>query len=334
MNTYRDPLADHPRFKKIRNLNSGTFGFVQMAVELKTGLKVAIKFLPRGPGINECVLKEILNHRLLSKHPLVVEFREVFLTPYHMGICMEYCQGGDLFEYLNRHNRSHTAPGLPEHYVQSLFQQLIVALDFAHELGVANRDIKLENVLLAQRDPHAQVRLCDFGYSSNEFLDPAATGLSGTPDYIAPEVLKCETHDGKKADIWSAGVLLYVLLTGCLPFTHAGDPDSNSERLAIMTPRIVAGECMQPEHLTPMALHLVNRMMTVDPAQRITLAQIKAHPWFQDNLPAQLKEMNFDLLQNLGLNQAQTVKEIEELCNQAKKPDLTHMQESLFPWER
>lgn len=102
-------------------------------------LQVAIKFLPRGPCVNKAVMREVLNHRMLAKHPHVVRFMEVILTPYHLGICMEYCPGGDLFEYLASHQSPLQCVGLPEDVARRFFQQLITAVDFTHELGIANR---------------------------------------------------------------------------------------------------------------------------------------------------------------------------------------------------
>ena len=162
---------------------------------------MAVKFLERGPGVNKAVLREILNHRLCAAHPHIVRFIEVFLTPRHLAIVMEFAPGGDMFEWVLAHRVHGPGPsGLSEGDARHFFQQLVVAVEFAHELGVANRDIKLENTLLDDSRAAAglarlpDVKICDFGYSKNEFVDSRPKSVSGTPDYIAPEV----RHNAKK----------------------------------------------------------------------------------------------------------------------------------------
>ena len=101
--------------------------------------QVAIKFLERGAGVNKSVLREILNHRLCVVHPNIVQFREIFLTPVHLAIVMEFAAGGDMFEYVIKHKMPQHGQGLVEDSARAFFQQLIIALDFCHELGIANR---------------------------------------------------------------------------------------------------------------------------------------------------------------------------------------------------
>ena len=101
--------------------------------------QVAIKFLERGAGVNKSVLREILNHRLCVVHPNIVQFREIFLTPVHLAIVMEFAAGGDMFEYVIKQKMPQHGQGLVENSARAFFQQLIIALDFCHELGIANR---------------------------------------------------------------------------------------------------------------------------------------------------------------------------------------------------
>lgn len=98
-----------------------------------------MKFLERGAGVNKSVLREILNHRLCVVHPNIVQFREIFLTPVHLAIVMEFAAGGDMFEYVIKHKMPQHGQGLVENSARAFFQQLIIALDFCHELGIANR---------------------------------------------------------------------------------------------------------------------------------------------------------------------------------------------------
>ena len=114
------------------------FSYLCPAHKPKT-LQVAIKFLERGSGVNKSVLREILNHRLCVVHPNIVQFKEVFLTPNHLAIVMEFAAGGDMFEYVIRNKAQVHGQGLKEGDARGFFQQLLVALEFCHELGIANR---------------------------------------------------------------------------------------------------------------------------------------------------------------------------------------------------
>ncbi|KAK9808869.1 hypothetical protein WJX72_005481 [[Myrmecia] bisecta] len=321
-NNLFEPLNNHPRYVKIRDLNEGTFGFVQLARDKQMGQEVAIKFLERGAGISRSVLREILNHRLCVVHPHIVQFKEVFLTAQHLAIVMEFAAGGDMFDYVIKHKaQGVTGVGLPEDTARWFFQQLIVALDFCHELGIANRDIKLENTLLDGSLPRPNVKICDFGYSKNEFVDSRPKTVSGTPDYIAPEVLLHDQYDGKTADIWSCGVMLYVMLTGVLPFAKRGDDRGNNlVRLQQMFPRIVAADFEAPRHVSPECLNLLRGMLTADPAKRITIMQILNHPWFLKDLPEGKHQMNYNMLQGLVPPGLQGVDEIEAIVQQGTQP--------------
>ena len=116
---------------------------------------MAIKFLERGAGVNKSVLREILNHRLCVVHPNIVQFREIFLTPVHLAIVMEFAAGGDMFEYVIKHKMPQHGQGLVEDSARAFFQQLIIALDFCHELGIANRCLSSAFVWQRSRDQAA-----------------------------------------------------------------------------------------------------------------------------------------------------------------------------------
>jgi len=191
-------------------------------------------------------------------------------------------------------------------------------LEFCHELGIANRDIKLENLLLDDALPLPHVKICDFGYSKNEYVDSRPKTVSGTPDYIAPEVLLHDQYDGKKADVWSCGVMLYVMLTGVLPFAKRGDERGNNlVRLQQMFPRIVAADFNQPQHVSTECQHLISRLLTADPEMRITTADVLRHPWFLHNLPAGMDLLNYNLLQSLVPPGLQRVDELERIVQEA-----------------
>jgi serine/threonine-protein kinase SRK2 len=297
----------------VRKLNSGTFGFVKLVVDLDTGKQCAVKFLDRGEKVSKYVEREILNHRRLV-HPHIVRFKEVLLTDVHICIVMEYASGGDMFDYVLKRG------GLCEDEARWFFQQLIVATDFVHRTGLANRDIKLENTLL-DSSPKPLIKLCDFGYSKHEKLQSAPGSRVGTPAYLAPEVIRTSkggTYDGKVADIWSCGVMLYVMLTGSYPFERAGDKTS-PQRLQLMISRILKVEYRFPNNVNPSPelQDLLNRILRSDPAERITIEGIFNHPWFCVNLPPGVQEMNKTM--KIPTSGYQSEEEILSLLREAER---------------
>jgi serine/threonine-protein kinase SRK2 len=283
-----DSVVGESRYVKARSLNSGSFGFVELATDKATGHRVAIKFIPRGDKINKYVLSEILNHSRL-RHPHIVNFREVFLTPKYLAIVMDFVPGGDMFDHVLQRN------GLSEDNARWFFQQLIVGVDYLHKMGVAYRDIKLENTLL-DNSPRPLVKICDFGYSKHAKFQSAAGSRVGTPAYLAPEIIlntNGSTYDGRIADIWSCGVMLYVMMCGGYPFERPGD-STEPNRLTRMMQRILKVDYEFPEHVrpSPECEDLLSKILVLEPTKRATLKGIQEHPWYQKNLPQGVLNMN------------------------------------------
>lgn len=314
-----EPLEGHPKYQKVKDLNSGTFGFVQLALDKTTGRQVAIKFIERGDKVTKYVEREILNHRQLV-HPHIVQFKDVFLTDRYLGIAMEYAAGGDMFEYVVRKG------GLRESEARWFFQQLIVATDYIHRMGVANRDIKLENTLL-DGSPRPLIKICDFGYSKHEKYQSAPGSRVGTPAYLAPEVImttKGKTYDGKVADIWSCGVMLYVMLVGAYPFERPEDK-ADPQKLQKMIQRILRVEYEFPPGLKLSAelKDIMAKLLIPDPARRITIAGILDHPWFNKDLPPGVKQMNDNM--RMPPAGSQSEQEVRAVVTAAQKnPASTH----------
>lgn len=159
---------------------------------------------------------------------------------------MEYVPDGDMFGYVV------SKRGLPEKEARWFFQQLILGMDYCHRKGVCNRDIKLENTLLViQPDKKPLLKMCDFGYSKHDQLDSIATSRVGTPGYTAPEVITNPTstgYDGKVADVWSAGVMLYTMLYARYPFERPEDKQLKpAERTNKVLHRIIRGDYFFPD---------------------------------------------------------------------------------------
>ncbi|KAK8307723.1 hypothetical protein V6Z11_D02G005300 [Gossypium hirsutum] len=202
------------RYEIGRLLGQGTFAKVHRARNLETGMNVAIKIVDKEKvlkvGMIDQIKREISVMRLV-RHPNVIELYEVMATKTKIYFVMEYAKGGELFNKVVKGK-------LKEDAARKYFQQLISAVDFCHSRGVCHRDLKPENLLL---DENCNLKVTDFGLSAlaeSKQQDGLLHTTCGTPAYVAPEVINRRGYDGCKADIWSCGVILYVLLAGYLPF--------------------------------------------------------------------------------------------------------------------
>jgi len=274
-------LKGEARYELIRELGKGNFGQAMLAKDKLTGEQVAIKFLPRGSQITRHVEREILNHRTLQ-HPNVVSFREVYVTKTDLCIVMEFAEGGELFK------RVRSAKHLSEADARWYFQQIIVGLYHCHKQGVCHRDLKLENILLDAPGDRPHVKIADFGYSKNAVMQSAPNSTVGTPAYIAPEVLLRTEYAGEPADVWSAGVTLYVMLCGRYPFEDPQDPKNFQKTLQ----RIINVQYTIPPSisLSPPCIDLMKKMLVADPEARITVPEIFKHPFYKKDLPQEVAD--------------------------------------------
>ncbi|KAL9238162.1 hypothetical protein vseg_012627 [Gypsophila vaccaria] len=271
-------IHDSDRYELLKDIGSGNFGVARLMRDTLTGDLVAVKYIERGHKIDENVQREITNHRSL-RHPNIVRFKQVILTPTHLAIVMEYASGGELFERICNAGR------FSEDEARFFFQQLISGVSYCHAMQVCHRDLKLENTLL-DGSPAPRLKICDFGYSKSSVLHSQPKSTVGTPAYIAPEVLLKKEYDGKIADVWSCGVTLYVMLVGAYPFEDPEEPKNFRKTIQ----RILNVQYSIPDyvHISPECHHLLSRIFVADPAKRITIPEIKKHEWFLKNLPADL----------------------------------------------
>eukprot|EP01018_Ginkgo_biloba_P005657 Gb_15703 [translate_table: standard] len=266
-------MHGNDRYELVRGIGSGNFG---VARNKQTKEVVALKFIVRGEKIDENVGREIINHRSL-RHPNIVRFKEVILTRTHLAIVTEYAAGGELFERISNAGR------FGEDEARFFFQQLISGVSYCHSMQICHRNLKPENALL-DGSPAPRLKICDFGYSKSSLLHSRPKSTVGTPAYIAPEVLSKKEYDGKIADAWSCGVILYVMLVGAYPFEDPQDP-MNFRRIV---GRILSVQYTIPDnvHISAECRHLLSRIFVADPAKRITIHEIWNHWWFLKNLPA------------------------------------------------
>ncbi|PAN21599.1 hypothetical protein PAHAL_3G479200 [Panicum hallii] len=273
-------MHDGDRYEHVRDIGSGNFGVARLMRCRATGALVAVKYIERGQKIDENVQREIINHRSL-RHPNIIQFKEVILTPTHLAIVMEYASGGELF------TRICNAGRFREDEARFFFQQLISGVSYCHSMQICHRDLKLENTLL-DGSTAPRLKICDFGYSKSSLLHSQPKSTVGTPAYIAPEVLMKNKYNGKISDVWSCGVTLYVMLVGGYPFEDPEDPKNFRKTIQ----KIMGAQYAVPDyvHISPECRDLLSRIFVVEPNLRITIPQIKSHPWFLKNLPIDIMD--------------------------------------------
>ncbi|KAK8513405.1 hypothetical protein V6N13_002149 [Hibiscus sabdariffa] len=253
-----------------RTLGEGTFAKVKFARNSETGEPVAIKILDKEKVLKhkmaEQIKREIATMKLI-KHPNVVRLYEVMGSKTKIFIVLEFVTGGELFDKIVNNGR------MREDEARKYFHQLINAVDYCHSRGVYHRDLKPENLLL---DAYGNLKISDFGLSalSKQVRDDGLLHTTcGTPNYVAPEVLDDGGYDGATADLWSCGVILFVLLAGYLPFD-----DSN---LMNLYKKISAAEFTCPPWLSFSAMKFIARILDPNPMTRITIPEILKDEWFK-----------------------------------------------------
>jgi serine/threonine protein kinase len=261
-------------------LGQGTFAKVYRARNTKTSESVAIKVIDKEKvvkvGLIDQIKREISVMKLV-RHPNIVQLYEVMATKTKIYFVLEHVRGGELFAKVQRGR-------LKEDAARKYFQQLICAVDFCHSRGVYHRDLKPENLLL---DENSNLKVSDFGLSALadcKRQDGMLHTTCGTPAYVAPEVINRKGYDGAKADIWSCGVILFVLLAGYLPF--------HDKNLMEMYKKIGKAEFKCPHWFSTDVKRLLQRILDPNPSTRISMEKIMENPWFRKGLNAKLLRYN------------------------------------------
>ncbi|XP_064943678.1 CBL-interacting protein kinase 24-like isoform X3 [Musa acuminata AAA Group] len=261
------------KYDVVRTIGQGTFAKVKSAVNTETGEIVAMKVLAKNTILEHRMVHQIKREISIMKivrHPNIVRLHEVLASTTKIYIILELITGGELYDKIV-HQRK-----LCENESRCFFQQLIDAVDYCHSKGVYHRDLKPENLLL---DYEGNLKVSDFGLSA---LPQKGVGLlhttCGTPNYVAPEVLNQQGYDGSAADVWSCGVILYVLMAGYLPF--------NETNLQTLYEKINAAEFTCPAWFSSGAKSLIYRILDPNPKTRINIEGIKNDAWFQINYVA------------------------------------------------
>ncbi|XP_026869468.2 serine/threonine-protein kinase SIK2 isoform X1 [Electrophorus electricus] len=291
-----------------RTLGKGNFAVVKLARHRITKTEVAIKIIDKTQldSVNlEKIYREVKIMKLLD-HPHIVKLYQVMETKNMLYLVTEYAKNGELFDYLAKHGR------LSEAEARRRFWQILSAVEYCHQHSVVHRDLKAENLLL---DGHMNIKIADFGFA-NFFQpgEPLATWC-GSPPYAAPEVFEGQQYEGPQLDIWSMGVVLYVLVCGALPF--------DGPSLPVLRQRVLEGRFRIPYFMTEDCEHLIRRMLVLDPSKRLSLPQIKEHKWMVHEVPIQRpplypqaalgehSEQVLRLMHSLGIDQHKTVESLQ-----------------------
>jgi carbon catabolite-derepressing protein kinase len=266
---FNPPGGTVGKYQIIRTLGEGSFGKVKLAYHLTTGQKVALKIINRKTlaksDMQGRIEREISYLRLL-RHPHIIKLYDVIKSKDEIIMVIEFA-GKELFDYIVQKGK------MEEVEARRFFQQIISAVEYCHRHKIVHRDLKPENLLL---DDQLNVKIADFGLSNfmsdGNFLKTSC----GSPNYAAPEVISGKLYAGPEVDVWSCGVILYVMLCGRLPF--------DDEFIPALFKKISNGVYTIPNYLSPGAKNLLTKMLVVNPLNRITIHEIMQDEWFTTDI--------------------------------------------------
>ncbi|KAJ6251475.1 protein kinase [Anaeramoeba flamelloides] len=290
-------------------------GKVRIGKHKLTNRKVVIKILEKkkvkleNGGIER--LQREMKILSLVEHPNIVQLLEILQDQNSWYIITEYLEHGELFDFIIAHQK------LNESTTRRFFSEIISGIEYCHNLGIVHRDLKPENLLL---DQNHRVKIIDFGFSNFSLPNQLLETQCGSPHYIAPEIILGRGYDGVKCDIWACGVILYVLLIGCLPFKN--------ENPKLLMEKILSGEFDVPNFISEEAKDLLSKMLEVNPNERITIEGIQQHPWFlgqennhnydnqriEDLFEHKYQPTNFQVLEDMeevGFDTTQVMKDLK-----------------------
>ena len=257
-----------------RVLGKGSYGTVRLVRDRRDGTPWACKTISKNRLLRRRdvadIRREVELLNLLTPHANIAGVRKVYEDAETVSIVMDYCAGGELFSYIVDRQ------SLSEREAAELAAQMVEVVRHCHSMGVMHRDMKPENFLLTSREPRGALKACDFGLSTYFKPGEVLTDLVGSAYYVAPEVL--QRRYGPECDLWSLGVILYVLLSGLPPFWGQSD----REIFGMILKADLDLETAPWPTVSDEAKRLVRGLLCRDPAQRLTLDQVRGSPWLRD----------------------------------------------------
>lgn len=257
-----------------QELGSGKFGLIKLAINKQTKQKVAIKIMTKktmSPEDLEFVKTEIDVLRVCN-HPNIIKLYDVFENADYYYIVMEYCEGGDFFTYLEKRKFR-----LSESRAAKIMHKMFTAVYFIHSYGIAHRDLKPENVLMTSDGNDADIKILDFGLSKIICPQEKCNEPYGTLSYVAPEILLDEPY-GKEVDLWSLGIITYLILCGTLPFDHKYSEEEIAKKTVNENPPYRGSIWTK---ISAEAKDFVGKLLEKDPQKRMTIKEALEHEWFQ-----------------------------------------------------
>ena len=250
-------------FQMTKEIGKGRFGKVFLGIHEETNEKVAIKQIPKTKDVDiNAIYNEINIHKILF-HPYLCKFYFAIENPEYIFIVTEYCSGGEVFKQLEEMEDPYE-----EVVACKIFSQILSGLEYMHKNFISHRDIKLENMLLDQNN---DVKLTDFGLSKKFEGDIDFNDTVGSPMYAAPEIFTSKQYKGRITDIWSMGICLYTMVCGDFPF--------NGDDMGELMKNLIKNNFELPDFVSPQFKDLICKILDKNPNTRITIEQIKNHPW-------------------------------------------------------
>eukprot|EP00735_Rhodelphis_limneticus_P001113 TRINITY_DN11672_c0_g1::TRINITY_DN11672_c0_g1_i1::g.17499::m.17499 TRINITY_DN11672_c0_g1::TRINITY_DN11672_c0_g1_i1::g.17499 ORF type:complete len:345 (-),score=71.48,sp/Q9SMQ4/SRK2F_ARATH/43.28/3e-61,Pkinase/PF00069.20/3.5e-66,Pkinase_Tyr/PF07714.12/2.4e-31,Kinase-like/PF14531.1/2.8e-06,Kdo/PF06293.9/0.0093,Kdo/PF06293.9/7.5e+02,RIO1/PF01163.17/4.1,RIO1/PF01163.17/0.32,APH/PF01636.18/5.5e+02,APH/PF01636.18/0.16 TRINITY_DN11672_c0_g1_i1:208-1242(-) len=250
-------------------INKGGTAVVRKGINTESGEVVAMKFMSRShleASKMVSYVKREIDYGLKLQHNNVVQLKDKMLTKEHVILVFEYVKGSDLLDIVLQKGR------LSEDVARTYFVQLLDGVEYVHTQGMCHRDLKPDNLLIAL--PSGALKIADFGFTKH--LHSVNRSKVGTIEYMAPEVTKQQKYEGTSVDIWSIGCVLYVMLVGKFPFQDPKNPRGSITLQNTINCFLPQG---YPTYLSKEVIDLLSRIFILEPSKRITLAQIKQHPW-------------------------------------------------------
>eukprot|EP01125_Pyxidicula_operculata_P019835 TRINITY_DN721_c0_g1_i1.p1 TRINITY_DN721_c0_g1~~TRINITY_DN721_c0_g1_i1.p1 ORF type:complete len:340 (+),score=71.61 TRINITY_DN721_c0_g1_i1:175-1194(+) len=287
--TKHDPSEDITKYYDITDkvLGMGNFSQVRLGIDKETGTRVALKIVDKSAVKHKPeMLANEVDILLKLDHPNIVKLLDLFDTERYLYLVMELVTGGELFDRIVEREQ------YSERDAREVMKQLFNAIAYIHSKGIVHRDLKPENLLLETTEDDTTIKLTDFGLSkiySEHMLQTAC----GTPGYVAPEILKCHGYTSA-IDMWSAGVIMYILLCGYPPFYSEND----AELFESIMEANYHFHSPYWDNISAEAKDLIKKLLVPNPEQRLTSEQALNEPWFKMSmeggkggvLPPEMKE--------------------------------------------